>query len=174
MGSLAGYADALLHIAIGLGLSVAGFRILVPFLMMSIAAYTGHLKLAPEMAWVGTKEASVAFAIATILEVLVYFIPVVDNFMDLIEVPAAAIAGTVLTATVTSDLNPLLRWSLVAIAVAQLQAHRSVYGSHPPGFNSRSRSIWQCGRFVNRTGKFDGALNFIDRGSNTDRSGGSD
>jgi uncharacterized paraquat-inducible protein A len=109
--------ETLLHIAVGLGLSAAaGFRILVPFLAMSIAAHTGHLTLAPEMAWMGSQQAIIAFAIATVLEVLVYFIPVVDNFMDLIEVPAAAIAGTILTASVTSDMSSFLRWSLAAIA----------------------------------------------------------
>jgi hypothetical protein len=58
----------------------------------------------------------IAFAIGAALESLIYFIPVVDNFMDIIEVPAAAIAGTILTATVTSDLSPFLRWSLALIA----------------------------------------------------------
>jgi hypothetical protein len=109
--------DMLLQAAIGLGLSAAaGFRILVPFLIMSIAANTGHLKLAPDMSWIGSQEAMFAFAIAAFLEVLVYFIPVVSNLMDVIEVPAAAIAGTILTASVTSDMSPFFRWSLAAIA----------------------------------------------------------
>ncbi len=102
--------------AIGLGLSAAaGFRILIPFLAMAIAANLGKLQLAPEMA-LGSRDAMVAFAIAAVIEVLVYFVPVVANFMDMIEVPAAAIAGTILTATVTSNLDPLFRWSLAAIA----------------------------------------------------------
>lgn len=109
--------EVLLQIAVGIGLSAAaGFRILVPFLVMSIAAQSGYLRLAPDMAWIGTREATIAFAIAAALEILVYFIPVVDNLMDLIEVPVAAIAGTILTATVTSDLDPWLRWSLAAVA----------------------------------------------------------
>lgn len=109
--------EVLLEIAVGLGLSAAaGFRILIPFLVMSIAANTGHLTLAPEMAWMGSQTAIIAFAVAALLEVLVYFIPVVANFMDLIEVPAAAVAGAILTATVTSDLSPFLRWSLALIA----------------------------------------------------------
>jgi len=85
--------ELLLHAAIGIGLSAAaGFRILVPFLVMSIAANTGHLKLAPEMDWMGTQAAIIAFAIAATIEVLIYFVPVVSNLMDVIEVPAAAIA----------------------------------------------------------------------------------
>jgi hypothetical protein len=109
--------EVLLQIAVGIGLSAAaGFRILIPFLVMSIAAHGGYLRLAPEMAWIGSTEAIVAFAVAAAIEVMIYFIPVVDNLMDLIEVPAAAIAGTILTATVTSDLDPWLRWSLAAVA----------------------------------------------------------
>ncbi|WP_088888798.1 DUF4126 domain-containing protein [Leptolyngbya ohadii] len=109
--------DVLLQLAVGIGLSAAaGFRILIPFLVMSMAAQGGYLRLAPEMAWISSQEATIAFGVAAALEVLIYFIPVVDNFMDLIEVPAAAIAGTILTATVTSDLDPWLRWSLAAVA----------------------------------------------------------
>lgn len=109
--------DILLEIAVGLGLSAAaGFRILIPFLVMGIAANAGHLTLAPEMAWISSQPALIALAVAALLEVLVYYIPVVANFMDLIEVPAAAVAGAILTATVTSDLSPFLRWSLALIA----------------------------------------------------------
>lgn len=109
--------DLILHLAIGIGLSAAaGFRILIPFLAMGIAANTGHLTLAPDMAWMGSQAAISAFAVAAALEVLVYFIPVVDNAMDVIEVPAAAIAGTILTASIAGDMSPFLRWSLAAIA----------------------------------------------------------
>jgi hypothetical protein len=68
------------------------------------------------MAWIGSQDAMVAFAVGSALEVMVYFIPVVANLMDLIEVPAAAIAGTIITASVTGDMSPFLRWSLAAIA----------------------------------------------------------
>lgn len=109
--------EALLHIAVGIGLSTAaGFRILVPFLIMGIAAHQGYLTLSPGMTWMGTMPAIIAFAIATALEVLIYFVPVVDNAMDAIEVPVAAIAGVVLTAAVTGDIDPFLRWSLALIA----------------------------------------------------------
>jgi hypothetical protein len=110
--------DVLLHIAIGLGLSAAaGFRILVPFLIAGIAAQQGHLTLTPNMTWMSTTPALIALTAATALEVLVYFVPVVDNLMDAVELPAAAIAGTVLTLAVTGgDMNPFLQWSLALIA----------------------------------------------------------
>ncbi len=110
--------DVLLHVAIGIGLSAAaGFRILVPFLVAGMAAQQGYLTLSPGMAWMGTTPAIIAFFVATVLEVLVYFIPVVDNVMDAVELPAAAIAGTILTAAVVGgDMNPFLQWSLALIA----------------------------------------------------------
>ncbi|WP_017298398.1 DUF4126 domain-containing protein [Nodosilinea nodulosa] len=109
--------DVLLQIAIGIGLSAAaGFRILVPFLIAGIAAQQGYLTLSPGLAWMGTTPAILAFTAATVLEVLVYFVPVVDNLMDAVELPAAAIAGTVLTLAVTGDMNPFLQWSLALIA----------------------------------------------------------
>lgn len=110
--------DILLHIAIGIGLSAAaGFRILVPFLIAGIAANQGYLTLAPGMAWMGTTTAIVAMAVATALEVLIYFIPLVDNLMDAVELPAAAMAGTILTAAVVGgDVDPFLQWSLALIA----------------------------------------------------------
>lgn len=110
--------DVLLQIAIGIGLSAAaGFRILVPFLIAGVAAQQGHLTLSPDLAWMGTTPAILALAAATALEVLIYFIPVVDNFMDAVELPAAAIAGTVLTVAVTGgEMNPFLQWSLAVIA----------------------------------------------------------
>ncbi|MGB3310243.1 MAG: DUF4126 domain-containing protein [Nodosilinea sp.] len=110
--------DVLLHLAIGIGLSAAaGFRILVPFLIAGVAAQQGYLTLSPAMAWMETTPAILALAAATALEILIYFVPIVDNLMDAVELPAAAIAGTVLTVAVTSgDMSPFSQWSLALIA----------------------------------------------------------
>lgn len=110
--------DLLLHMAIGIGLSAAaGFRILVPFLVAGIAAQQGYLTLTPGMDWMATTPAIVALAVATAIEVLIYLVPVVDNLMDAVELPAAAIAGTILTAAVVGgDVSPFLQWSLALIA----------------------------------------------------------
>lgn len=109
--------ETLLGLAIGIGLSAAaGFRLVVPFLIMSMASLSGHLSLAPDMAWIGTPPALAAFAIATFLEILVYFVPWVDDIMSAISIPVAVIAGTVITASFVTDMSPFLRWSLAAIA----------------------------------------------------------
>lgn len=109
--------DTVLSIGIGLGLSAAcGFRVFVPLLVASLAAQAGHLSLATGFEWVGTQEALYAFAAATALEVLAYYIPWLDNALDTIATPAAMIAGMLVGAAVFTDLPPLVKWSLAIIA----------------------------------------------------------
>jgi hypothetical protein len=109
--------ETLLSVGLGLGLSAAcGFRVFVPLLVASLAAQTGHLTLAPGFEWIGTAPALYAFATATLLEVLAYGIPWLDNLLDVIATPAAVIAGILTGAAVLGELPPLLRWGLAIIA----------------------------------------------------------
>jgi hypothetical protein len=67
----------LLSLAVGIGLAAAcGFRVFVPLLVMSAAAYTGHLELSSGFHWIGTLPALVAFASATVLEIAALRSPV--------------------------------------------------------------------------------------------------
>ena len=102
---------------LGIGLSATcGFRIFVPLLGMSIAAHTGHLDLAHGFGWIASWPATIAFAVATLLEIGAYFIPWLDNLLDMIATPAAVVAGTIVTASVIGDVSPLLRWTLAIVA----------------------------------------------------------
>lgn len=104
-------------IALGVGLSAAvGFRIFVPFTVMSVAALTGNLNLTSGFDWIGTWPALVLFATATALEIGAYYIPWLDNALDTIATPAAVVAGAVITASVVGDISPMLRWVLAIIA----------------------------------------------------------
>lgn len=118
MDTYAGPAlEILLSLALGLGLSAAcGFRVFVPFLVMSIAAQAGALQLASGWEWIGSTPALIAFAIAAILEIGAYYVPWLDNFLDTIATPAAVVAGVVATAAVVSGMSPFLTWTLAAIA----------------------------------------------------------
>lgn len=109
--------EYLLSLLLGISLSAAvGFRIFVPFLVMSVAAQSGQLTLAQEFAWIGTEAALWMFAIATLLEVGAYYIPWVDEALDLIATPVAVIAGVITTASVTGDFGPMLQWALALVA----------------------------------------------------------
>jgi hypothetical protein len=108
--------DHLLSLAVGMGLAAAcGFRVFVPLLVMSAAAYTGHLDLSSGFQWIGTLPALVAFACATVVEIAAYYIPWVDNMLDTIAGPAAVVAGTVVTASALTEVDPFLKWSLAII-----------------------------------------------------------
>ena len=108
--------ETLLAVFVGIGLSAScGFRVFVPLLGVSVASWTGHLELAAGFEWIGSPIALAAFGIATILEVGTYYIPWLDNLMDVIATPAAAVAGTIVTASVVTDTSPFLQWALAII-----------------------------------------------------------
>ena len=108
----------LLSICVGIGLSAAcGFRVFVPLLALSIGAITGHLHLAQNFAWIGTKPARDCICrVATVGEIGAYYIPFLDNVLDTIASPVAAIAGILVTASVMADNDPMWRWTLAVIA----------------------------------------------------------
>jgi len=109
--------DLALSIALGIGLAAAtGFRVFLPMLVMSAAAYTGHLQLADSFVWLGTPSALTLLGVAALAEILAYYIPGVDNLLDALATPAAFVAGTVIAAAVVTDLPPLVKWSTAIIA----------------------------------------------------------
>ena len=109
--------ELLLSLCVGLGLSAAcGFRVFVPLLVTSIAAHSGHLHLAPSFAWIGSPAALTAFSLATALEIGGYYVPWLDHFLDAVASPAAVVAGTVITASMVTDVSPFLKWSLAVVA----------------------------------------------------------
>ncbi len=109
--------ETLLGVAVGIGLSAAcGFRVFVPLLVMNVASLSGQLRLAQELAWIGSYYATVAFATATLLEVFGYCIPWLDHLLDIAATPAAIIAGTLAMASSVMDMSPFLKWTLALIA----------------------------------------------------------
>ncbi len=109
--------DIALSLIIGIGLSAAcGFRLFVPFLVMGVAHQAGQLPLAAGFEWIGSTPAIIAFGTATVLEIVAYYIPWVDNLLDTIATPSAAIAGTVIVASQLGEASPLVQWSAAAIA----------------------------------------------------------
>jgi hypothetical protein len=109
--------EYLLYVLLGIGLAAAcGFRVFVPFLAISIAALTGQLNLAPDFAWLGSWPALIVFGVATVFEIVAYYVPWLDHVLDIGATPAAVIAGIVITASVVTGMSPVLRWTLAAIA----------------------------------------------------------
>ncbi|QDU27523.1 hypothetical protein ETAA8_26110 [Anatilimnocola aggregata] len=106
-----------LSICLGIGLAAAcGFRVFVPMLGLSLAAQADQLQLGAGFEWLDSPVALACFAVATVLEIGAFYIPWLDNLLDTIATPAAVVAGTILTASVVTDMSPLMRWTVAIIA----------------------------------------------------------
>lgn len=109
--------ETLIAVLVGLGLAAAaGFRVFVPLLAVGLATRFAELPLSEGFSWMGTTPALLIFGAATLIEVLAYYVPWVDNLLDTVATPLALVAGAVLTAAVVTDVDPALRWSLAIVA----------------------------------------------------------
>ncbi|MDX5584274.1 MAG: DUF4126 domain-containing protein [Aureibaculum sp.] len=109
--------ETIFSVLLGIGLAASvGFRIFVPLFALSIASYYGIIPLNENWQWVGSSAAMIALGIATIVEIGAYLIPWLDNLLDTIAVPLAAIAGTAVMLSTMADLDPVVTWSLAIIA----------------------------------------------------------
>jgi hypothetical protein len=111
------HLQEILGVLTGLGLAAAcGFRVFVPVLVAAIAVRAGVVEVADDFAWIGSTPALVCLSAATLIEIAGYFFPGVDHFLDVIASPAAVIAGTLVSASFITDMDPWFRWSLAAVA----------------------------------------------------------
>jgi len=109
--------DAATPILLGLGLSAAsGLRVFLPPFLMSLGASLGVVELRPEWLWLASPIAVIALGVAVVAELSAYAIPVVDNALDVVAVPAAVVAGAVLLMGMAGDRSSAVHWVLAVIA----------------------------------------------------------
>ena len=107
----------LVEIILGISLSAAsGFRVFVPLLALSIAAVVGHIDLPTDFNWIESPQALAVFTVACALEIGGYYIPWFDHLLDVAATPAAMLAGTIVTASLAPDMNPIVQWTLALVA----------------------------------------------------------
>ena len=110
-------SDLALSIVLGIALAAAtGFRVFLPMLIVSSAAYAGHLQLDSSFAWLDTPSALTMLSVAALAELLAYYVPVIDNLLDTLTTPAALIAGTIVSAAIMTDVPPMVKWTAAVIA----------------------------------------------------------
>ena len=112
-----------MSIMIGVALSATcGFRVFVPLLAVNIgtraldAAGQPLIKLDGGFDWLSSDIALMVFLVATLFEIGGYYIPWIDNLLDTIASPASIVAGTVITASFVTGMDPWLQWLLGVIA----------------------------------------------------------
>jgi hypothetical protein len=109
--------DLALSVALGIVLAAStGFRVFLPMLIASGAAYTGYLPLDENFAWLATPLALTMLGVAALVEIVAYYVPGIDNLLDTLAAPAALVAGTVLSAAVMTDVPPMVKWTAAIIA----------------------------------------------------------
>ncbi len=107
----------LLSTFIGIGLAAAaGFRVFLPLFAVSFASYLGWIPMSDNFEWLSGLPTLITTGVATIIEILAYYIPVVDNFLDTLSIPLATIAGSVLFASQFIELGTFPQWALALIA----------------------------------------------------------
>lgn len=110
-------SDTIISIFLGVGLAASvGFRVFLPLFALSLAAYFDIWELNDNWQWVGSLATLITLGVATIVEIFAYFIPWVDNVLDSIAIPLAALAGTAVMVSTVADLDPVITWSLAIIA----------------------------------------------------------
>lgn len=102
---------------IGIGLAAAsGFRVFLPMFAVSLASYMGWIPMNENFAWLSGLPTLITTGIATVVEVLAYYIPYVDHLLDTLSVPLATVAGSVLFASQFADIGTFPQWALALIA----------------------------------------------------------
>ena len=112
-----------MSIMIGVALSATcGFRVFIPLLAVNIGTRAQDangqplIELAGGFDWLSSDIAMMVFLVATLFEIAGYYIPWIDNLLDTIASPASIAAGTVITASFITGMDPWLQWLLGVIA----------------------------------------------------------
>ena len=112
-----------MSILIGIALSATcGFRVFVPLLAVNIGTRAKDadgqplIELAAGFDWLSSDIAMMIFLVAAIFEIGGYYIPWIDNLLDSVASPAAIVAGTLITASFITGMDPWLQWLLALIA----------------------------------------------------------
>lgn len=102
---------------IGIGLAAAsGFRVFLPMFAVSLASYMGWIPMNENFQWLSGLPTLITTGIATVVEILAYYIPFVDHLLDTISVPLATIAGSIMFASQFADIGTFPQWALALIA----------------------------------------------------------
>lgn len=102
---------------IGIGLAAAtGFRVFLPMFAVSLASYLHWIPMNESFQWLAGLPTLITTGVATIAEILAYYIPLIDHLLDTVSVPMATVAGSVLFASQFADLGTFPQWALALIA----------------------------------------------------------
>lgn len=108
-----------LALCVGISLSAAcGFRVFVPLLAVAVGMRCTGLTVNEHLAWLGSNTALVCLSVATVVEILAYYIPWVDNALDSVSTPLAMVAGAIVTTGLLPEMPDFAQWGIGIVAGA--------------------------------------------------------
>ena len=111
------YLPYLLSAFMGIGLAAAtGFRVFLPMFAVSLASFMGWIPMSESFQWLAGLPVLITTAIATVVEILAYYIPFIDHLLDTMSIPLATIAGSIMFASQFADIGTFPQWTLALIA----------------------------------------------------------
>lgn len=103
--------------ALGVALAACcGFRVFLPMLVAGLVSRFQLFHFSESFQWLSTTPALICLGAATLLEIAAYYVPFIDNLLDTIAAPAAAIAGTLLATSVMPIDNEWMKWIIGIVA----------------------------------------------------------
>lgn len=106
----------ILSVLTGIGLAAAcGFRVFVPLLALGLAGRAHIVPLNESFAALAALPTLIALGTAAVLEVAAYYVPWLDNALDVAAAPAAVLAGVLASAAAITTLPPVLAWGIAII-----------------------------------------------------------
>lgn len=100
----------------GIALSAAsGLRVFIPILALGLAGRFELLPVSEQFAWMSSDLALLIVGIAALLEIGSYYVPLVDNLLDVLATPAAMAGGTVILASLLPEMNTAAQWGTAAL-----------------------------------------------------------
>lgn len=98
----------IIQLAMGMSLAAcAGLRAFLPLLVVGVAGRLDLLPLMSRFEWLESWPALTVFGAAVLFELAADKFPVVDNLLDSVQLFVKPIAGTIVAASVLTELTPL-------------------------------------------------------------------
>lgn len=111
------YFSYVISAFIGIGLATAtGFRVFLPMFIVSLASYFNWIPMNEQFEWLAGLPTLITTGIATVAEILAYYIPFIDHLLDTISIPMATVAGSILFASQFTELGTFPQWAMALIA----------------------------------------------------------
>lgn len=100
----------------GICLSAAsGLRVFIPILALGLAARFELLPVGEQFMWMASEPVLVIVGLAALIEAGSYYIPLIDNLLDILATPAALAGGTVIVSSLLPEMNAAAQWGTAAL-----------------------------------------------------------